>query len=25
MNDPKIWYQTNRLAGELGIIIGLVI
>lgn len=25
LNDPKIWYQTNRLAGGLGIIIGLVI
>lgn len=25
LNDPKIWYQTNRLTGGLGIIIGLVI
>ena len=25
LNDPKVWYQTNRLAGGLGIIIGLVI
>ena len=25
LNDPKIWYQTNRLAGGLGIIIGLLI
>lgn len=25
LNDRKVWYQTNRLAGGLGIIIGLVI
>ncbi|WP_286029170.1 SdpI family protein [Ligilactobacillus agilis] len=25
LNDPKVWHQTNRLAGGLGIIIGLVI